>query len=122
MTRSQAVCEIPMGGSVTHVMHHALLITILLQKLGLFEQSMYLEMSLVKKSPTSCPILRIKYDSAPRQEISELPMSSSTAGLLHLAWGGAGASILEALRTTIIATFLSLRQAMRILRSFQSRY
>lgn len=96
MTPSQIEIAVPMDGSATYVTNRALATTILISRLGLLEQSTSIEMWLELRSPTSCPTLRIRFVSAPRQEISASHMSSSTGGLLHLAWVGVGESILEA--------------------------
>jgi hypothetical protein len=54
-------------------------------------------------------------------EIRESLISSSQARLLPLAWGGAGASILESIRIISIAIFLSLRRAIQMIRSLISQ-
>jgi hypothetical protein len=58
---------------------------------------------------------------AKRDKSKRISISSSQAELLPLAWGGAGASILESIRTISIAIFLSLRRAIQIVRSLISR-
>ena len=122
MTRSQIEIVLPMDGLAIHAIQRALATTILLSRLGSFEQSMLIEMSLVQRNPTSCPILRIRFDSAQKQETSASRTLSSTAELHRLAWDGAGASIREATLITIIAMSASLQRAIWILRSLISRY
>lgn len=122
MTRSQIEIAVAMDGLAIHAMQRALATTILIERLGLFAPSMSIEMSLVQQSPTSCPILRIRFDSQLRQESPELPMSSLRAESHRLAWAGAGASIREAILITIIAISLSLKRAITILHFFKSHY
>jgi hypothetical protein len=75
---------------------------------------------LERKSLTSCLTLRIRFDT--QQSLTrELLTSYSQARLLPLAWGGAGASIVESIRMTIIAISLSLRRAMQMARSLISQ-
>ena len=113
---------VPMDGSVTHATQRALVITTLMHQLGWYEPSMSIEMYLVKPSPTSCLTLLIRLDSLPKVEIPELPMSYSTGGLLRLAWAGVGELTKDLTRTTITATYLSLRRAMQIARSLIVHY
>jgi hypothetical protein len=111
-----------MDGSAIFVIQRALAITTLIQRLGLLEQSMLIEMSIRAASPTSCPILQIRFDSLQSLERSESLMSYSTAGSHHLAWVGAGENIREAIRTTIIAISLSLAKVIQTARSLISHY
>jgi hypothetical protein len=108
-----------MGGLATIVMHHVLLTTILMQQVSserLILTGIYLE----RQNLTSCLTLRIRYDT--QQSLnSALLTSSSQARLLPLAWGGAGASILESIRTLSFAISLSLRRAMQMARSLISQ-
>ncbi len=122
MTPSQIVIGVPMAGSAISVIQRALAITTLIQRLGLLEQSMLIEMSIRAASPTSCPILQIKFDSLQSLERSASLMSYSMAESHHLAWAGAGENILEAIRTTIIAISLSLKKVMRMALSLKSHY
>jgi len=109
------------AGLATLVIKHVLLTTILMQKVS-SEPLTLTGIYLVKPSQTSCLTLRINYDSL-QNVINQNAclMSSSKVGLHRLAWAGAGASILEAINTTIIAIFLSLRRAMQMARSLISQ-
>ena len=123
MIPTQIVIGVPMAGSVTHVMQRALVIITLIQKLEwLSEQSMLMQMSISQASPTSCPILQIRFDSLQSLETSASLMSYSMAESHHLAWAGAGENIREAIRTTIIAISLSLAKVMKMARSLISHY
>jgi hypothetical protein len=108
-----------MGGLAIPVIQRVLLTTILINKVSsepLILTGIYLE----RKSLTSCLTLQIRYDTQ-QSLTSALLTSYSQARLLPLAWGGAGASIVESIRMTIIATSLSLRRAMQIARSLISQ-
>ena len=112
MTPSQIVIDVPMAGSVISVIQRALAITTLIQNLEwLSEQSMLIEMSIRAASPTSCPILQIKFVSLQSLERSASLMSYSMAESHHLAWAGAGENIREAIRTTIRVFLPELNQA-----------
>ena len=106
-------------GLAMFVINRVLLTTILIQKVSsepLILTGIYLE----RQSPTTCLTLQIRYDYAQRP-ISELPTSYSTAKLLPLAWAFAGENIREAIRTTIIAMFLSVQRAIQMVRSLISQ-
>jgi len=92
-------------------------------KTGVVEQSMWIEMCLVQPSPTSCPILLIRFDSMPRQtKVKELNTSYSREKLLALAWGGASENTREAIRTISTAIFLSIKHLGMMVLSLTSRY
>jgi hypothetical protein len=105
------------AGLATLVIKHVLLTTILMNKVSA-EPLTLTGIYLAKQSQTSCLTLRINYDSL-QNVINQNAclISSSKVGLHRLAWAGAGESILEAINTTIIAIFLSLRRAMQMARS-----
>jgi hypothetical protein len=90
---------------------------------GGYEPSMSIEMFISQASPTSCPILQIRFAEPQSVARSVSPTSSSTDELHRLAWAGAGASIAEAIRIAHIAISLSLSKAIRTALSFLiSRY
>jgi hypothetical protein len=122
MTPSQIVIVVPLDGSAISVIQRALAITTLIQRLGLLEQSMLIEMSIKAASPTSCPTLQIRFDSLQSLERSASLMSYSMGESHHLAWVGAGENIREAIRTTIIAISLSLTKVIKMARSLISHY
>jgi len=122
MIPSQIVIGVPMAGSAISVIQRVLVTITLIERLGWLERSMSIEMYISPASQTSCPILQIRFDSQLRQEKSVFPTLSSMDELHRLAWAGAGASILEAIRIIIIAISLSLNKAMQTVRSLISRY
>jgi hypothetical protein len=123
MTPSQIVIGVPMAGSAISVIQRVLVIITLIEKLGwLSERLTSTEMYISQASPTSCPILQISFDSQPSVEKRESPTLSSTDELHRLAWAGAGASILEAIRIAHIAMCLSLNKVTRMALSLISRY
>jgi hypothetical protein len=94
----------------------------LIQRLGWYAPSMSIEMFISQASPTSCPILQIRFAEPQSVARSVSPTSSSTDELHRLAWAGAGASIAEAIRIAHIAISLSLSKAIRTALSLISRY
>jgi hypothetical protein len=73
MTPSQIVIGVPMVGSAISVIQRVLLTTILIQRQGWLEPSMSIEMFISQASPTSCPILQIRFaepQSVARSRIS----------------------------------------------------
>jgi hypothetical protein len=122
MTPSQIVIGVPMAGSAISVIQRVLVTTTLIgqmQKTGLLtsEPLTLTEMYISQANPTSCPILRINFVAQQSVVKSESPTSSLQGELHRLAWAGAGASILEATRITLIAMYLSLNRAIQIVRS-----
>jgi hypothetical protein len=122
MTHSQIVIGVPMAGSAISVIQRVLVTITLIERLGWLERSMSIEMYISQASQTSCPILQIRFDSQQSPGRSVLPTLSSTGELHRLAWAGAGVSILEAIRITIIAISLSLNKAIRTVHSLIYRY
>ena len=126
MILTQTEISPAMGGSAIEVTRLVVLITTLIgkmQSMGLLgsERWILTGIYLVKPSPTSCPILQTRFESAQSVATKEYLTLSSQAELLPLAWGGAGASIVESIHTIRIAIFLSLRRAIQIVRSLISR-
>ena len=127
MILTQIEIEPRTAGLATLVIQHVLLTTILIGKM----QPMALPMSerliltgiyLERQSLTSCLTLRIRFDSLQSlTQASVLRTLSSQEKLHRLAWGGAGASILESIRTLSIAISLSLSRAMQMARSLISQ-
>jgi hypothetical protein len=116
------VIGVAMDGCPINVIKRLYLTIMLIQRLGWYAPSMSIEMSISQASPTSCPILQIRFAEPQSVARSESPTSSSTDELHRLAWAGAGASIAEAIRIVHIAIVLSLRQAIRTALSLISRY
>jgi hypothetical protein len=118
MILTQIEIEPQTGGLAMPVINRVLVIMCLMQKLTMSSEPLILTgIYLERKSLTSCLTLRIRFDT--RQSLTrELLTSYSQERLLPLAWGGAGASILESIRMTIIAISLSLQKAITTVRSF----
>ena len=127
MIVTQAEIDPRTAGLAIAVIQRAVLIITLIgrmQSMGLLGsgQLILTRIYLVRQSPNSCLTLQIRYDdlqSVINQNASAI--SSSQVALLPLAWGGAGASILESIRITAIAIFLSLQKAIQIVRSLISQ-
>ena len=122
MTPSRIEIVLPMAGSqMPAMLQRVLATTLLIQHLGLLERSMWIEMYLVSQSPTSCPILLISFVPWQRR-ISELNTLSSQVKLPVLNRYGVGDLIRASISTSIIAIYLSISKAMKMVRSLISHY
>ena len=122
MTRSQiAIGRVMVGSPMPVILHEVLATIYLMHRLGMLERLTWIEMSLERRSPTSCQILLINFADSPRPT-SASSTSSLTPKSVQPKALGAGELILGLTSISIIAISRLVQRAMRMVRSLMFRY